>query len=97
MISIIENIEAKETMNDLPQSDRVMLDMDGPDNNNLAMGLIEQESVKKIKSPIYLPQIQMKTQNISGSQMKNNWGKHVMHSFRNSLYLFVLISQKVIN
>ena len=85
MISIIENIEAKETMNDLPQSDRVMLDMDGPDNNNLAMGLIEQESVKKIKSPINLPQIQMKTQNISGSQMKNNWGKHVMHSFRNSL------------
>ena len=85
MISIIENIEAKETMNDLPQSDRVMLDMDGPDNNNLAMGLIEQESVKKIKSPIYLPQIQMKTQNISGSQMKQNWGKHVMHSFRNSL------------
>ena len=85
MISIIENIEAKETMNDLPQSDRVMLDMDGPDNNNLAMGLIEQESVKKIKSPINLPQIQMKTQNISGSQMKQNWGKHVMHSFRNSL------------
>ena len=85
MISIIENIEAKETMNDLPQSDRVMLDMDGPDNNNLAMGLIEQESVKKIKSPIYLPQIQMKTQNISGSQMKQNWGKHFMHSFRNSL------------
>ena len=85
MISIIENIEAKETMNDLPQSDRVMLDMDGPDNNNLAMSLIEQESVKKIKSPIYLPQIQMKTQNISGSQMKQNWGKHVMHSFRNSL------------
>ena len=85
MISIIENIEAKETMNDLPQSDRVMLDMDGPDNNNLAMGLIEQESVKKIKSPINLPQIQMKTQNISGSQMKQNWGKHVLHSFRNSL------------